>query len=408
MLKRIFILMVACATCIAAPENVERQAAQIRAVLHEADDAYYNRGEPIMADAAYDALREQYRQLHADYPELPAYDPIGAIIPEDAPSVAHAAPVLGLKKAYSDAEVEAFIVACGTNEHYCLAPKIDGLTVVLRYVDGALQRALTRGDGEEGMEVTPQIVASGCVPLALSNAPAMLEVRGEVFMSFAAFEAMNGRRAEVGQEPLKSPRNSAAGTLRMKDLAEVARRGLECFAFEIVSTEPQPETHMNGLAMLHGCGLPTVPSRAMPGDRVWAGIDELNAQRADLPYPTDGVVIRLDDRAAYERMGTTARWPNGALARKYKPDPVETTLLRVEWSQGETGKLTPIAYFEPVEVEGAVLQSATLHNLEHLRALDLMLGDRIQVVRAGGAVPEILGRVPAERTGEEQPIPDPE
>jgi DNA ligase (NAD+) len=141
---------------------------------------------------------------------------------------------------------------------------------------------------------------------------------------------------------------------------------------------------------------------------VVGAVVQMNLRRTELLYSTDGVVIRLDDRAEFERMGTTARWPNGALARKYKSIPVETRLLRVEWTKGATGRLTPVACFEPVTIDGAELKRASLHSLSHLRALDLRIGDRIQVIRAGGAVPEIVGRTPSPRTGDEQPIPDPE
>ncbi len=315
--------------------------------------------------------------------------------------------MLSLKKSDSDEEVEAFIASCGRDETYCVEPKVDGVSVVFRYRDGQLVQALTRGDGHTGKDVTAQIMAAGCVPMLLTNAPVVLEVRGEVFMPFAVFDAMNARRMENGNEPLKSPRNSTAGTLRMKDLPEVAERGLACRIFAVVDADPKPSSHIHGLAWLSGWGLPAIPCRAVPGSKVLEAIGAMNGQRAGLPYPTDGIVVRLDERSAYERMGSTARWPNGALARKYKPVSVESRLLAVEWTKGENGRLTPVACFEPVEVDGASLQRACLGSLEHLRALDLMIGDRIQVIRAGGSIPVILGRCPGSSTGEEKPIPDP-
>jgi DNA ligase (NAD+) len=178
--------------------------------------------------------------------------------------------------------------------------------------------------------------------------------------------------------------------------------------FDVIETDSLPDSHINTLALALSCGLPVIESHAVPGENVLQTIAALNRQRAELPFPTDGLVIKLNDRTNYERMGSTDRFPQGALARKYKEVPVETRLLNVEWTCGETGKLTPVGVFEPIELDGATLQRASLHNLDHLRALDLMLGDRIQVIRAGGAIPEIIGIVPRKRTGEEQPIPDPE
>ncbi|MBN2685323.1 MAG: hypothetical protein JXR40_08585 [Pontiellaceae bacterium] len=397
-----------CCSCLAAPESVEQRATEMRTVLREADEAYYNRGEPIMADEAYDALRAQYQSLRTKYPDLPAYSFVGAAVSEKENPAVHTQPVLSLKKAYSDEEVAKFIEACGSDRIYCVEPKIDGLTVVLRYREGRLVQALTRGDGTTGSDVTAQVRASGAVPLALTNAPARLEVRGELYMPFTAFEALNDQRVAAGEAELKSPRNTAAGTLRMKDLSAIARRGLEYAVFEIVESEPMPTTHAEALALAQSCGLAPVPHQLITGSNAVSAVTLMNQRRSSLPYPTDGVVIRLNDRAEYEQMGATARWPNGALARKYKSVPVETHLLRVEWTTGATGRLTPVACFEPVTIDGAELKRASLHSLSHLRALDLMIGDRIQVIRSGGAVPEIVGRAPGPRSGDEQPIPDPD
>lgn len=403
--KWIPVWLAACIACGAAPEAVERQAAVIRRVLQAADDAYHNRGEPLMGDAAYDALREQYARLAAQHPDLPGYAQVGASLPDSAAPVPHAHPVLSLQKAYADTDVETFLAGCGRDQSYAIEPKLDGLTVVLRYRDGLLEQALTRGDGSYGQEITAAILAAGCAPPVLQkNGNGILEVRGEVVLSFDAFEALNARRRAEGLEPLKSPRNSAAGTLQLIDRAEIARRGLQLRIFEVVAAEPPPATQAEALARAAAAGLPVVESRVVPAVDVLATIEEVNRIRAGGPFPTDGVVIKLNDRAAYARLGATTHHPRGALARKYRETPVETVLLRVEWNRGESGRITPVAFFEPVAVDGATLQSASLHNADHLRALDLMVGDRIQVVRAGGAVPEILGRAPGPRTGAEQPI----
>jgi DNA ligase (NAD+) len=408
MSKWIWVGLLVCVSCFAAPEHVERHAAQLRKVLQQADEAYYNTSEPIMGNAAYDALRRQYETLVSTYPDLSDLSQVGADLPDGALRVKHTKPVLSLKKAYADAEVTAFLDKCGADLAYCVEPKLDGLTIVLRYRNGLLVQALTRGDGQSGMDVTAAMVAAGCVPVSLKDAPRILELRGEVLMSFAAFNVLNDQRRLDGLEPLKNPRNTAAGTLRLKDYAEITRRGLTVRIFEIIETDSPPASHSESLAMVSALGLPIVDCRVVPGAEVLPAIEKMNRAGLDDAFPTDGIVIRLNDRAAFEQLGATAKYPRGALARKYRAASVESTLLRVEWTRGETGRLTPVAHFEPVEQGGAILQRASLHSLDHLRALDLMIGDRIQVVRAGGSVPEIIGRSSAPRTGRETAIPVPE
>jgi len=394
-------------SCLAAPSAVERQAGYLRSILRQADEAYYNRHDSIMGDAAYDALRAQYDRLVATYPELDAAPSVGAQPADAANRIGHYKPVLSLQKAYSDSEVEAFLEKCGADQNYCIEPKMDGLTVVLRYRNGLLAQAITRGDGQAGSDVTAAILASGCVPGELKGAPEKLDVRGEVLIPYAAFDQLNQRRRAAGDPPLKSPRNTAAGTLRLKDYSEVARRGLEIRVFELLDAATMPPTHTEALAMVESCGLPVVECHTVDAAEVLRSIAVLSRRRSELPYMTDGIVLRVDDRAAYERLGATAHHPRGAIARKYRAAPVETRLLRVEWTRGATGKATPVAHFEPVELQGATVQRATLHNLNHLRAMDLMMGDWIRVVRAGGAVPEIVGICPGRRTGAEEPIPAP-
>jgi DNA ligase (NAD+) len=393
-------------SCLAATPSVREQATYLQTILRRADEAYYNRGEPIMGDTAYDALRAQYERLLAQYPEIGRTGGVGVPVADGEQKVAHSAPVLSLQKAYSDAEVERFLSRCGRERRYCVELKIDGLSLVLRFRDGLLVKAITRGDGQEGVDATAALLASGAVPHML-NSNATVEVRGELFLPFPAFEALNEQRVQQGNSLLKSPRNSAAGSLRLDDFGEIARRGLEFRAFELRMADPMPPTHDEALAAMRSMGLQTVASRTVPSAEVIAAIAEVNRERTGIPFETDGIVVRLNDRAAFEALGATAHHPRGALARKYKEIPVETRLLSVAWQRGETGRLTPVACFEPVELQGALVQRANLHNLEHVRALDLRIGDWVQVVRAGGAVPEIVCVNTARRTGGEQPVPAP-
>jgi len=408
MLRRWILFFIALQlTCVAAPPAVEQQARALQTVLRQADDAYHNQNRAVMSDAAYDALRKQYDQLLADYPELAATNSVGASVDGSARRMAHNAPVLSLDKVYSDKEVSRFLQQTGTNLLYCIEPKIDGLTVVLRYRNGLLVQALTRGDGKTGVDITPAVLASGMVPSALTNAPAQLDVRGEALLPLPAFEALNRRRAESGQEPLKNPRNIASGTLMLTDYTEIARRGLEFQCFELLVPDSIPPTHTAALALIKKAGLPVVESVVVPSAEVLAAIENLNRRRVAFSFIIDGIVIKVDDLAVRARLGATAHHPRSAIARKYEETPVQTRLLSVDWSRGITGKLTPIANFEPVEIQGATVQSATLHNLDHLRSMDLKIGDWINVIRSGGTVPEITGICPERRTGQETAIPDP-
>ncbi|MDD3276143.1 MAG: hypothetical protein PHP93_03720 [Kiritimatiellales bacterium] len=407
MLRRWILFFIAVhLTCFAAPPAVEKQASALQTVLHQADDAYYNQHESVMSDAAYDALRQQYDQLLADYPELGTENPVGAPAAESA-RVAHDAPVLSLDKVYSDAEVVRFLEKTGTNLLYCVEPKLDGLTVVLRYRNGLLVQALTRGDGKTGTDVTPSVLASGAVPVTIATASAQFDVRGEMLLPLPAFEALNRRRIDAGEAPLKSPRNAAAGTLALTDYAETARRGLTFQCFEMLKTNPMPATQSEALVLVKAAGLPVVESKTVSAAEVISSIADLNRRRTEFPFMTDGIVIKVNDLSVRDRLGATAHHPRGAIARKYEETPVQTRLLGVDWSRGETGKLTPVARFEPVEIQGATIQHATLHNLDYIRAMDLKIGDRINVIRAGGSVPEITGVCLERRTGDETAIPDP-
>ncbi len=388
----------------AAPQAAEEQARHLQTILKQADEAYHNRATSIMSDSAYDALRAQYNTLTQRHPELKQNETVGASVQASDRRGDHTTPILSLKKAISDQEVEAFIDRCGRDKLYSIEPKLDGLTVVLRYRSGLLTKALTRGNGLIGSDITEAIIASGAAPVSLSNAPTILDVRGEAVLPFDAFNALNKRRSTEGKSSLKSPRNTAAGTLRLSDYAEIAQRGLKIYFFDLLKTDVDLETHSDALLFIKNTGLPVIHHRILPSDQILEVTRKMNNTRTTSPIPTDGLVIRVNDYATFDHLGATAHHPRGALARKYPEIPVETQLLRVEWTRGRTGKTTPIGHFTPIEVSGATLKKASLHSLNHLRAMDLKLGDWILVIRAGGSVPEIIGRSDRRRSGEERPI----
>lgn len=399
------ILLIVCLNSAGAPVQVERQAENLRTVLQQADEAYYNQARSVMSDAVYDQLLEQYECLLSTYPELAKKTAVGAAVVNPDDRAEHTHPVLSLEKAYSDDQLAAFVTRNGENASYCVAPKIDGLTVVLRYEKGFLVQALTRGDGQNGLDVTRAVLASGAVPLRLNRDSTLWIVRGEMFMPTPAFAALNRRRAEGGQSLLKSPRNTAAGTLRLDDSVEISQRGIAFAAFELVHADSRPPTHAEALLRMQAAGIPVVDSQLVSGSDVLPAVQACHEHVRSMHC--DGVVIKLNEVAAFDRLGATAHHPRGAIARKYRQTPVETRLLRVEWTTGATGKRTPVAHFEPVEINGATVQKASLHNEARIRAMDLKRGDWIQVIRAGGSVPEIIGNLPARRTGAEQEIPGP-
>lgn len=391
---------------LAAPPEAVRQAEALHAVLQQADDAYYNQNKPVMSNEAYDALRKQYDRLIADWPELAAPETVGSP-PDRNNRAVHPEPILSLKKVYSDDALHGFLEQTGISQRYCVEPKIDGLTVVIHYKNGLLTRAVTRGDGKTGVDITPALLASGALPAQLADAPSRLIVRGEAFLPFQAFDQLNRRRTGNGLDPLKTPRSAAAGTLMLTDYAEISKRGLSVKLFELLDADTLPATHSESMEYLWKLGLPTVTARTVSGSDVIRTVEQVNRQRADFPFLTDGIVIKLDDRNRAIELGATAHHPHSAVARKYRPVPAETRLIDVEWSRGETGRLTPVAVFEPVELQGATVQRASLYSLNHLRALGLKIGDRISVIRAGGAVPEITGVLKEHRTGAESDIPNP-
>jgi DNA ligase (NAD+) len=407
MYRIVLLLLLFRFSCSAAPPDITRRAVALQSILQQADDAYYNQNESLMGDEAYDALRAQYQRLIHEWPELATPEPVGASV-DSANRVEHPVPVLSLEKVYSDNELNRFIQKTGTNLFYCVEPKLDGLTVVLHYRNGLLTQAATRGNGKTGKDVTAAVLASGAVPSALSNAPDRLDIRGEALLTRPAFDALNLRRAAENLEPLKNPRNAAAGTLMLTDYTEVARRHLSIQVFDLLSTDAMPASHADALDFLEQLGLPVVENLRVPAGQVVETVQQMNHRRSDFPFATDGIVIKVDDLAIAESLGATAHHPRSAIARKYHQTPVQTCLRSIEWTRGQTGKLTPVACFDPVEIDGAVVQRASLYNLDHLRAMDLKIGDRISVIRSGGSVPEIVGVLTDLRTGEEAEIPDPD
>src|SRR5215211_3449980 len=377
---------------------------ELAARLTELRDAYY-RGEPLVADADYDAVEDEFRALIAAHPELtPEDNPLDHV---GAPSVLHAPvrhsrPMLSLEKATTLEQVAAFF-ARFPGQPVVVMPKLDGLSLALVYEGGRLARAVTRGDGTTGDDVTPLVraLAAG-VPDAI-DAGGRVEVRGELVMLRSTFAAYNAAHPD---KPLINPRGAAAGTIRAKDPAVVAERRLRFFAFDLDAADG---AHADLEAGLRTLGFDAADMRhcddAAAAQAVIAAIE---AQRNHLDYDLDGAVLRLADRNAFTAAGTRANSPRGALAFKYAAEEKTTVLADVVWDVGKIGKVAPVAVLEPVFVGGTTVTRATLANQEVIRARDVRIGDTVLVRRAGDVIPFVAGVLDAaKRTGEEREIVPP-
>jgi DNA ligase (NAD+) len=402
-----------------------RQAAKEHAALSgeiaEADRLYHQLDAPAISDAAYDALRRRLEALEAHFPLLKetggVSDKVGAKPSEKFAKVRHRVPMLSLGNVFADEEVEEFVARvrrfldwpADRPLPFTAEPKIDGLSCSLRYEEGRLIVAATRGDGEEGEDVTANVRTIGEIPQTLAGpgVPAVLEVRGEVYMTKPDFMTMNARQEAEGKPVFANPRNAAAGSLRQLDPRITASRPLRFFAYawgEVAGDMPA-RTQSGMVEAFSRFGLPTNPLT-----RICSSVEEMlahyrliEAQRADLPYDIDGVVYKVDDLDLQRRLGFVSRSPRWAAAHKFPAEKATTELVDIEIQVGRTGSLTPVARLKPVTVGGVVVTNATLHNEDEIARKDIRIGDTVIVQRAGDVIPQILGHLPEKRPAGAQP-----
>jgi DNA ligase (NAD+) len=393
------------------PTDIATRAAELRERIDVANYRYHVLDEPDIADIEYDKLMRELQAIEAEHPELATPDSptqrVGAAPQGSFEPVRHELPMLSLANAFTEEEVRDFVRRIDdrlerASPMFSVEPKFDGLAISLRYEDGVLVRGATRGDGETGEDVTANLRTIKAIPLKLHGRgwPATLEVRGEVYMPRAAFEKYNAHAREHGGKVLVNPRNGAAGSVRMKDPAESAKRPLAFYAYAVgvVDGGTLPSSHSATLAKLKSWGLPvsTLVDRAEGADGCLAYYARIGAARDTLPFDIDGVVYKLDDYADQREMGYVGRAPRWAIAHKFPAQEQETTVEAIEVNIGRTGAATPTARLAPVQVGGVTVTNVTLHNADHVARLDVRVGDTVIVRRAGDVIPEVV-RVVVER-----------
>jgi DNA ligase (NAD+) len=395
---------------MAAP-NPAARVDELRSLIEYHNERYYLDDAPEVADAEYDALLRELRELETAHPELltpdsPTQRPGGTAAATFAP-VAHAVPMLSLDNAFSRDELVAWydrIVKLVPGPIPLVGePKLDGLAVSLLYEDGRLAVGATRGDGVTGEDVTANLATIGAIPKRLLGgaAPRRLEVRGEVFMPLSSFAELNRRQGEAGDRLFANPRNAAAGSLRQKDPRVTESRDLSFFSYQLGVQEGGPRlgSHHQTLSWLAELGVPVNPEiTQLDGiDAVYAFCDRMLEQRHSLGYEIDGAVIKVDDLRQRDEMGTTSRAPRWAIAFKFPPEEKTTLLRGIFVSIGRTGRATPFAQLEPVFVGGSTVGLATLHNQDEVARKDVRKGDTVIVRKAGDVIPEVVGPVLAKR-----------
>lgn len=392
---------------------------QLSQQLTEYGHQYYVLDTPTVTDAEYDRLMRELLALEAEHPELRTPDSpsqrVGAAPLSAFAQVTHEIPMLSLDNVFSDEELLAFEQRMQDRlkrSHtftFCCEPKLDGLAVSLLYVDGLLLRAATRGDGSTGEEITENVRTIRTIPLRLGGAgwPARLEVRGEVFMPRAGFEAMNARALAAGEKVFVNPRNAAAGSLRQLDSRITASRPLDFYAYGVgVGGDELGDSHFGRLQQLQAWGLPLSPEVKLKEGAAGcqAFHDDILARRDLLPYEIDGVVYKVDDIALQQELGFVARAPRWATAHKFPAQEEMTELENVEFQVGRTGAITPVAKLKPVFVGGVTVSNATLHNGDEIARLGVMIGDTVIVRRAGDVIPQVVSVVEAKRPADARAI----
>ena len=398
--------------------SVEQQLEKLRAEIRRHEELYYAHDSPEISDREYDALLERLHELEQQHPELISNDSptqrVGGRPVEGFAQVVHRRPMLSLDNSYNIDELRAFDVRCqrladGRAVDYVAELKIDGLSLALHYEDQVLARAVTRGDGRVGEDVTANARTIRSIPLRISpKAKAIatdVEVRGEAFIPRKVFERINAEREEQDEPRFANPRNAAAGTIRQLDPKITASRRLEMFAYDLLAGERKPfATHWQALDWMEQAGLRVNPERVLCKsiEEVIEFANRMEAKRDELDYEIDGLVVKVNSTALQDEFGTTNKAPRWAIAYKYAARQAETKVLSIVVQVGRTGALTPVANLEPVVLAGTTVSRATLHNPDEVKRLGIRIGDWVLIEKGGDVIPKVLKVIEAKRTGAEK------
>ena len=381
--------------------NIEQQINKLREELRTHNHNYYVLDNPIISDFNFDTKLKDLQSLEEQYPEF--YDAnsptlrVGGEITKNFKTVVHEYRMYSLDNSYSkddllDWETRIKKLVDGEIQYTCEL-KYDGASISLTYENGNLIRAVTRGDGVQGDEITANIKTIKSVPLKLKgDYPPKFDIRGEIVLPFEGFNKMNEERIEIGEEPYRNPRNTASGSLKLQDSSEVAKRPLECLLYNIIGERLAIETQFESLdkARSWGFKVPKAAQLANSIEEVFEFINYWDVKRNDLPYETDGVVIKVNSLFQQDELGYTAKAPRWAMAYKFKAEQVSTVLNSISYQVGRTGAITPVANLEPVELAGTIVKRASLHNADQIEKLDIRVGDTVFVEKGGEIIPKII------------------
>lgn len=393
----------------------------LKSKIEKYNNLYYNEDNPIISDMEYDGLLRKLKEMEKEYPALLEIDvspteKIGGTASNKFSKVEHKVPMLSLSNTYNIAEIEDFdkrvkkIINFSEKIEYILELKLDGLSISLIYENGNLTRAVTRGDGKIGEDVTENIMEIESIPKKLKE-PISLEVRGEIILPIKNFNKINEEREENGEEVFANPRNAASGTIRQLDSTIVSKRGLDCYLYYLVNAENYGiKTHLESIKFIEKLGFKTTGIFEEYSDfkTLEKSIEKWRIKREKLDYETDGLVIKINDFSFYETLGYTTKSPRWAIAYKFPAEQVKTRLLDVTFQVGRTGVVTPVAELEAVNLSGSVVKRASLHNFDEIRRKDIKIGDNVIVEKAAEIIPQVVNVVFDDRKGTEKEIKEPE
>ncbi|MBR3702833.1 MAG: NAD-dependent DNA ligase LigA, partial [Alistipes sp.] len=393
----------------------EQKINELRRELNSHNYKYYVENAPTISDFEFDKMLRELIELEELYPHLKDENSpsmrVGSDLTNSFRTIEHRFPMLSLSNTYSSEELGEWLDKVKqevADAEFVCELKFDGTAISLTYENGRLLRAVTRGDGSRGDEVTENVRTIRSVPLVLQgdDYPPFFEIRGEIFMPYSSFDRLNSEREQQGETLFANPRNAAAGTLKQQQSQVVARRGLDCTLYQVAGEKLPFDSHSESLEAARRWGFKVSSHTALchTTEEVMDFINKWDTERHSLPFPTDGIVIKVNSFADRRKLGSTAKAPKWAVAYKFKAEQALTRLIKVTYQVGRTGAITPVANLEPVLLAGTTVKRATLHNADQIAALDLREGDMVYVEKGGEIIPKITGVELSERNSESQPL----